>query len=537
MKNSCLLLLAQASFVSSLCGAPGASRPNILFIAVDDLRPELGCYGQSHIISPNIDRLATRGLLFNRAYCQQAICNPSRASLLTGLRPASEGVYDLQTHFREKVPDVVTLPQQFKNHGYHTQSLGKIFHPAFAMETAPGQKNLDDSPSWSVPPWRGGPRYYYTAYGEEIARKAFVVEYRKLAAEVEHWPEYAVHGLAAEAPDVPDSTLYDGEMTDRAIHALRELDERQKTAGPGEATPFFLGVGFLRPHLPYVAPKKYWDLYDADRIRLADNISPPKDAPPIALQHSWNEIRAQYDIPKTGSLTPEQMRYLRHGYYACVSFVDAQIGRLLDELDRLGLRDNTIVVFWGDHGYNLGEHALWAKLNNFETDTRVPLIVSVPGARAAGKKTDALVELVDLYPSLCELAGLSLPGHLEGTSFRPLFDDPGRAWKTAAFSEYLRRGNDNYRVLPLVTANPDASYSRYPREDTMGRTMRTDRYRFTLWEAVKAPHEVWAAELYDHQSDPDENVNIAGRPENAALVRELTDRLHRGWRAALTHIP
>jgi len=531
MKIPSWLLLAQAPLVSALCGAP-TGHPNVLFIVADDLRPELGCYGKSQIISPNIDRLAARGLVFNRAYCQQALCNPSRASLLTGLRPDSAGVYDLQTHFRQKVPNVVTLPQQFKNHGYHTQSLGKVFHPAFAMEVLPGSRNLEDPPSWSVPPWRGGPRYYYTPHGEEIARTAFALEYRESAAELDEWTEYLVHGLATEAPDVPDNMLYDGEMTDRAINVLRELGQRQNTAKPGEGTPFFLAVGFLKPHLAYVAPKKYWDLYDESKIEPADNIFPPKDAPPIALQNSWNEILAQYDIPKTGALTSAHHRHLRHGYYACVSFVDAQVGRLLAELDRLGLRDNTIIVFWGDNGYNLGEHSLWAKLNDFENDLRVPLIISAPGAKTAGKKTDALVELVDVYPSLCEMAGLPLPPHLEGTSFVPLLKDPGRAWKSAAFGEYPRLGMKSYKVIPLVIPNPDESYTKYPEEDTMGYSMRTDRYRLTLWQAMRDPSQVIAIELYDHQTDPAENVNIAGRAENAALVKELTAILRLGWRAA-----
>jgi arylsulfatase A-like enzyme len=296
-------------------------------------------------------------------------------------------------------------------------------------------------------------------------------------------------------------------MTDLAIRLLYEFKENRTFDHPTQIKPFFLAVGYIKPHLPFVAPKKYWDLYNPEEIELPDNPFPPKNAPPVAL-HSWSELRHYPGIPKDGPLLPEQARQLIHGYYACVSFVDAQIGRLLDELDKLGLRDDTIVVLWGDHGWHLGEQSLWCKHTNFEVATRSPLIVSAPGMQSIGKKTDALVELVDIYPSLCELAGLPLPAHLEGTSFVPLLNQPMRPWKTAAFSQY-------------------------PRSNLMGYTMRTNRHRLTIWEENDNPNQIKEIELYDHGTDPSENVNIAGLSDNADMVKKLTNKLRLGWRAAL----
>jgi len=473
---------------------PGTPPLNVLFIAADDLRPELGCYGKVHIHSPNMDRLASRGVVFNRAYCQYSVCNPSRSSLLTGLRPDSTGVMDNRTHFRKKAPEVVALPQQFKQHGYVTQAFGKIYHGAF--ETAYVGRKCDDEPSWSKPHWYGSPQYYFSPQGIEIARQQYAKKYKKPHADPDDWKTEFVQGLATEAPDVPDSTLYDGEMTDRAIKALGEL----------KGKPFFLAVGYLKPHLPFVAPKKYWDLYDGAKIEMPRPATAPKGAPAVAL-HASGELRGQYTNMRDDPLSEAQMRELRHGYYACVSFVDAQIGRLLAELDRLGLREQTIVILWGDHGWHLGELSLWGKSTNFELDSRAPLIVSAPGRKAAGAKCNALVEFVDIFPSLCELAALPLPAHLEGASFAPLLDTPDKPWKSAAFSQILRGQN-------------------------LGRTMRTDRYRFTRWHPLNKPEQTVALELYNLQNNPIEIENIAGRPENAALVKELSAKLEAGWRAA-----
>jgi arylsulfatase A-like enzyme len=258
-------------------------------------------------------------------------------------------------------------------------------------------------------------------------------------------------------------------------------------------------VGFLKPHLPFIAPKKYWDLYQRDAIPMAANPFPPKNVPKIALTN-WGELRAYSDIPAVGPLTDDQARTLKHGYYACVSYMDAQLGRVLEELDRLGLRGNTIVILWGDHGWKLGEHGLWCKHTNFENDARAPLICAAPGQKAAGRHTKALVEFVDIYPSLCELAGLPLPDHLEGDSFAALLDDAELPGEPTAISQY-------------------------PRGNIMGYSMRTDRYRLTLWQKRDATHETVAAELYDHENDPAENLNVAGDPANADLVAKLTEQL------------
>jgi len=491
MKHHSTLILLAMFTLCAMSGAAETQRPNVLFIALDDLRPELGCYGQKHIISPNIDRLAARGVVFNRAYCQYSVCNPSRASLLTGLRPDSTGVMDNGTHFRKKAPDIIALPQQFKLHGYTTQAFGKIYHGAF--ETAYVGRKCGDEPSWTEPHWYGSPQYYFSPQGIEIARQQYAKKYKKPHADPDGWKKEFVQGLATEAPDVPDRTLYDGQMTDLAIEALGKLKRK----------PFFLAVGYLKPHLPFVAPKKYWDFYDRSKIELPTPSAPPKDAAPMAL-HTSGELRGQYTNMKEKDPSPEQIRELRHGYYACVSFVDAQIGRLLAELDRLGLRENTIVILWGDHGWHLGEQSLWCKNTNFELDARAPLIVSAPGRKVTGIKCNALVEFVDIFPSLCELAGLPIPSHVEGTSFAPLLDAPDKPWKSAAFSQ-IKRG-------PVI-----------------GHSMRTDRYRFTRWQKQD---ETVALELYDYRNDPVELENIAARPENAALVQELTTKLDAGWRAA-----
>ncbi|MHC4444947.1 MAG: sulfatase [Planctomycetota bacterium] len=462
-------------------------KTNILFIAVDDLRPELKCYGQEQIISPNIDRLAQRGLVFERAYCQQAICMASRSSLLSGCRADTARIYTNRPT-RKLLPNTVFLPQYFKNNGYHTEGLGKIYH-----------NNHDDALSWSVPHWL--PEHYKDSYVTKAGRKLLQRmrdEARSAGKKDPFQGKRIVRGMPWEIFDGPEDELPDAEIAGRAIEVLNEV----------KGKPFFLGVGFLRPHLPFVAPRKYWDMYEPGDIKLADNPFAPKDVPDIAMSQS-SELRGQYrGVPQSGPIPDELSRRLIHGYYACVSFVDVQIGRVLNELNRLGLGGNTIIVLWGDHGWHLGDHGLWCKHTNFENATRSLLIVSVPGMKAAGAKTKALVEFVDIYPTLCELAGLPLPGHLEGTSFVPLLDNPRRQWKKAAFSHYPRGG---YKVL--------------------GCSMRTDRYRYTEWRRLE-DNQIVDVELYDYKSDPDENVNIAGRPGNAELEKRLA-RMHKaGWQDA-----
>ncbi|MBN1909500.1 MAG: sulfatase [Pirellulales bacterium] len=472
-----------------------APRLNVLFIAVDDLRPRLACYGEPNVKTPNIDRLAAEGLVFRRAYCQMAACNPSRCSLLTSRRPDTTTVFGNKKHFREALPDVVTLPQQFKLHGYHTQSLGKIFHGTLRSE------KHTDPVSWTVPEWRPPHVQYASPEGVEVIKRLYAKEIKKSKRSVAELMKRKMYrGLVWEAPDVPDSALMDGQVADKAIEVLRKVKDR----------PFFLGVGFFKPHAPYVAPKKYFDLYKLDDIVLPKNSHLPEDVPALAHNDS-KEVRNYHGFPKSGPVPEKTQREVILAYNACVSYVDAQIGRIFEQLDRLGLRDKTVIVLWGDHGYHLSHNGLWGKNTNFEASARVPLIVSVPGMKSAGKRTDAMVELVDLYPTLCDVCGVPPTEGLQGASFAPVLEKPDRPWKTAAFTQHPR---------PLY--DPKAS---------MGHSIRTDRYRLTEWTGPRLKKPVY--ELYDYQTDPGETVNLADRPEYTDQVTVLTKRLHAGWQAAV----
>jgi arylsulfatase A-like enzyme len=506
MKRVRLLTLLLLALGPTLLHAAG--RPNILFIAVDDLRPEFGAYGAGYIKSPNLDRLARAGLTFDRAYCQQAVCSPTRSSLMTGTRPDTTKVWDLVTHFRTALPDVVTLGQHFKNHGYFVQGMGKIYHGGF-----------DDPATWSVP-WQTPKAQTYgrpenNRYGrpgadpdDEAATKARKDRKSggKGKATPAEQPDAAAtktlnsRGPAFEASDVPDNTFQDGKVADLAVSTLNELKSRQQ--------PFFLAVGFVKPHLPFVSPQRYWDLYDPAKIELAPNKYRPKDAPDYAILPG-GELRNYKDIPET-SIPDDLARQLKHGYYAAISYMDAQVGKVLDELERLGLRENTIVILWGDHGWKLGEHDAWCKHSNCENDTHAALLLSVPGMRHAGAHTRSLVEFVDIYPTLSDLAGLPLPGHLEGLSFKPLLDDPTLPWKQAAFSQYPRpKGRSGTGPL-------------------MGYSMRTERHRFTVWVNRDDHSKVDAIELYDHVTDPQENQNLARQPGQADLVARLMEQWRKG---------
>ncbi|QNN23680.1 sulfatase [Planctomycetales bacterium ZRK34] len=462
--------------VLAFCSLAAAGKPNVLFIAVDDLRPEFNAYGATHIHSPNLDRLAARGLVFDRAYCQQAVCNPSRASLMSGRRPDTIRVWDLQTDMRHHIPDLVTIPQQFAKHGYHTERLGKIYHMGHGVG--------DDKASWTR-----RVNYKLAPRKDPESQKA----YQKQRAELKAAGRDAsrARGVPFAHPDCADNELFDGAMTDQAIKLLGELKDK----------PFFLAVGYLNPHLPFIAPKKYWNMYDHAAIKV-----PPKTEPdgitPYSLTN-WGELRAYVDIPRKGSLDEAKSRNLIHGYYAAVSYVDAQVGRLLDALDKQGLADNTIVILWGDHGWKLGEYGSWCKHTNMELDTHVPLLISAPGMKAAGKHSKALVEFVDIYPSLCELAGVPIPDGLDGRSFAPLLNDPDHPWKSSAFSQY-------------------------PRGKVMGYSMRTERYHFVRWvNRGDALGEALAVEVYDHQADPLEMNNLAADGQNSTLVKKLTEQYKR----------
>lgn len=448
--------------VATAAGA--ANRPNVLLLVADDLRAELNCLGSRHIQSPNLDRLAAAGRLFSRAYCQQAVCNPSRASFLTGLRPDTLQVWDLRTHFRKRQPDHPTLPQFFRQHGYETRCIGKLFH---------NTGNMGDPRSWSADAlFFEGPHSAdtITARRKNTQRKGDIPV-------IEHF-------------EVDDDAYWDGRIADAATGALREL----------QARPFFLAVGFWRPHLPFVAPKKYWDLYDPKKLPPPTSWTAPADCPPIAL-HDYKEIRGYALMPETYPIQPDFAARLRHGYYASISFLDEQIGKVLGALDRLGLRDNTIVAFISDHGFHLAEHGLWCKTSCFEYDARVPMIISAPGMKQPGTRSASLAELVDLYPTLADLAGLRAPAELEGTSLRPILEDPLATVKTGAFTQHPRPAY--YRGKPEV----------------MGVSVATKNFRYTEWRHL-ATGAVSAREFYNHRKTLNENRNEADNPKFAEDFKE-----------------
>lgn len=475
---SLALLAALATLLSACGGRPDAealSRPNVLFITVDDLRPMLGAYGERYMHTPHIDRLAENGLLFRRAFVQQAWCSPSRTSVLTGLRPDSTRVYDLVTHFRDTVPDVVTLPQYFRQHGYFTGAFGKVYH-----------RGMDDSLSWTEGTWEpdvADPLKHYVL-PENIDRL-----------------DAPKQGYAAptESAAVPDSAYPDGMITDRAIENLKRVRDR----------PFFLAVGFYKPHMPFNAPRTYWDLYDRTALPEPAVRDLPHGAADYAFMR-WKEHHNYDGVPAIPNGTPQPdsiARRFRHGYVASVSYVDAQVGRLLAALDETGVVDETIVVVWGDHGWKLGEYNTWSKHTLYDIDTRVPLIIDRPG-RPEGA-TDAIVELLDLYPTLTALAGLPPPAHTQGTSVRYLFDDAEAEGKEAAYSQFIR--------------NAERTYTTYSEAVAMGQAVRTDRYRLIRWITRSAAPDT-TVELYDHARDPRETMNRADDAEYADVVDRLMGR-------------
>ncbi len=487
-----------------LAGAADEGKYNVLFIAVDDMRTTLGCYGAPVVKTPNIDALAAGGMVFERAYCQQALCSPSRTSLLTGCRPDTTRVHSLQDHFRKFIPDVVTLPQCFKQNGYVTQGLSKIYHPG-----------LDDPDSWTIPHWDPkAPTYHkpeslaaYKKRSEELASQKVVPKDQVLERDPKTGMAMSIKrqanavklkGPAWEDPDIADNELVDGKTADKAVESLRQLKDKR----------FFLAVGFHKPHLPFVAPKKYHDMYKIEDIRTAPNPFAPKDCPEVALYNS-SELRAYTDVPDVGPVDEKKQKELIKAYYAAVSYIDAQIGKVVDELGRLGLRDKTIIVLWGDHGWQLGEHNIWCKHTNFEEATHAPLIIRVPGQKPG--RTRQLSEFVDIYPTVCEAAGLAIPPGREGASLMPVIRNPEHQWKRAAFSQYPRPNK------------------------VMGYSMRTDNYRYTEW--IKDEKDVVGVELYDYKADPQGNVNIAGKPENKELVAKLAKMLKEGWKGAAPTTP
>lgn len=448
-----------------------AEKFNVLMIMADDFRPELASYG-SAAITPNLDRLARQSLQFRQAYCQQAVCNPSRSSMLTGLRPDTLGLWNNGTHFRELNPDVMTLPLWFRQHGYTTRCVGKIFHNWHT-------KIKGDPQSWSSPEF-----LHYANHGDDKALVAGELPTNKASLAPRNYGAVPLY----ECRDVPDEAYYDGRVAAEAVRVLNEIRNK----------PFFLAVGFWKPHAPFNAPKKYWDMYDRDKLPKLDS-NRPVGAPEIAF-HDSREILGI--APNQINLTEEQMAEIRHGYFANISYLDAQLGKVLDALQNSGVADHTIITFAGDHGYHLGEHGLWAKTSNFEYDARVPLLMSIPGMKTRGKTTQSLVELVDLFPTLVDLAQLPYPARLDGKSLKPLIEDTQAEVKPAAFTQHPR------------PAYFDREPERVPK--VMGYSVQTAQGRYTQWRNWKTG-EIMAEELYEKDQQPAELINRADDPDFADM--------------------
>jgi iduronate 2-sulfatase len=461
--------------------ADAAERPNVLLILVDDLKPALGCYGDPAAKTPHIDRLAARGMRFDLAYCNQAVCAASRYTLLLGARSTSTGLYDLGHRLRRWLPDAVTLPQFFSRHGYRSESLGKVFHV--------GHGNVGDPQSFDVPPFSDLVIEYRDPESTPggLTREEALFANERLGA-IGSLPR----GRAFESPDVADEAYADGRVAAETIRRLGLAAARRSADG----TPFFIAAGFVRPHLPFSVPRRYWDLHDPSSLPRPGIGEPPQAAPAYALKRG-GEIAAYAPVPESGLVDEPLARQLIHGYYASASYVDAQIGRVLDEVDRLGLFENTIVVLWGDHGFHLGDHGFWTKHTNYEQATRIPLIVVAPGVTQPGTVSSQPVESVDLYPTLADLAGLPRPDGpqpLDGLCL------------TAVLTDSARR-------LPRAHAQHC-----FPRGERLGRAVRTDRHRLVEWRA-NDPAVGVEYELYDYEIDPHETRNRAA--EQPEIVEHL----------------
>jgi iduronate 2-sulfatase len=452
---------------------------NVLFIAVDDMRTELNCYGASHIHSPNIDRLAANGIRFTNAYVQQSICMASRASLMTGYRPERHGIYTGEP-VGDLTPGVLTMNKLFAQNGYSTSAFGKIYHYKSDHLEQFGEEFMDPTEKW---PGRG----YYTdeAIEQMQYNEAHPVKGRNQKD----------RGPAYEFADVPDSAYIDGYNTE---YALRKMKSYKK-----EGKPFFMAIGFHKPHLPFVAPKKYWDMYPLESVNQPEIQEPPENANKYTLR-PWGELRNYYGMPKTNApVGPDTTLILRQGYYACVSYVDALIGKLLDELKALELDKNTVIVLWGDHGYKLGDYGYWCKWSNMDIDTRVPLIIKVPGGKG-NVASNAQVELLDMYPTLADLCGLEKPDHLEGKSLLPVLNDPALEWE-----------DEVYSIWPHDRTEYD--------ETVMGYSVKNSQFNYVEWIQLNTG-EVLATELYDHKLDPKETRNVVDDPQYAGEIARLAEK-------------
>ena len=489
-------------------------KPNVLFISIDDLRPSLGVYGDEIVHSPNIDKIASEGITFMEAFSQSAVCAPSRASLMTGVRPDSTRVWHLGDKFREINPAAVTMPQHFSKNGYYTVNLGKIFH-----------NYMPDSISWDEPDlrpaqykkkeWLGrdGETFYIdpAVHESQAIKRDSLLKLRPVRY-ADGWNT----GPAWEAADVHDTMYYDGALNKLTMQTLTRIAKMDQ--------PFYMGLGYFRPHLPFTAPKKYWELYDPETIPLAPNADLTAKAP-LYTMNSMYELR-HYDgfrhiaHPTEGKqFGMDTIRTLRQGYYASVSYIDALIGELVQHMKDIGIYDNTIIVIWGDHGYKLGDHNSWGKMTNYNIDLKVPIIIRTPDQQNQGVKTEAITELVDLFPTVCELAGVAVPSYMQGTSMVPLMEDPQRDWKSAAFSQFHRR--------PKVSADG----KRY-----MGYSINTYNHHYVEWYTWNHKKGLRGkkvdVELYDRSADPHEFVNIAAHEDMKGIVAQLSLQLEQGWQEA-----
>jgi len=520
-----LVALLSISFQTTTI-AQKKEKLNVLFIAIDDLKPILGCYGNKLIHTPNIDRLASMGTVFLNNYCQQAVCGPTRASLMTGKRPDYTKVWDLKTTMRSINPDIVSIPQYFASQGYSTQGIGKVYDPRCV------DKKIDE-PSWTVPYYKTDLKYYAEEFGEPVLGRYQLPETKALAEKYinealaqgmkkNEANEYAMKKIkpSTECVDVPDNAYNDGANILQAKDILKDLSK--------SSIPFFFAVGIAKPHLPFVAPKKYWDLYSREEMPIEKYQEKPKNAVDVAF-HNAGEIRAYTDIaPLTSfsdtknfglTLPLDKQKELIHGYYAAISYTDAQVGILLNTLDELGLTKNTIIVLWGDHGWHLGDHNLWCKHTNFEQATHAPLIISSPKIKSGKSKSQT--EFVDIFPTLCDLAGLTVPTYLDGKSLMPIMKNNNEIVKEFSVSQYPRSGGD-----------PETERLGYAGAKVMGYSIRTSQYRYTVWMGSNFRSSqkfdknlIIGEELYDYINDPEETENVVNEKNYNSISGELKNKM------------
>ncbi|MGQ1891322.1 sulfatase [Thermophagus sp. OGC60D27] len=489
MKLKIITIIGLVFFILS-GGFAQSEKPNVLFILVDDLKPTLGTYGDEIAVSPNIDKLADMGMRFNNAYCNQAVCVASRYNLMLGSRSTSTGLVHFGKELRDAYPDAVTLPQYFKRAGYHAESMGKVFHI--------GHGNTNDEASWSIPHHKDKVIEYVLpeSTNRELTREEAYFQNTRMYIEDTPSNKELPRGAAWESPDVLDDAYADGRVATHAIDRLRKLKKKADQ-------PFFMAVGFARPHLPFSVPKKYWDLYNPEELPMPQYEEFPEDAPRLAGKRN-GEITQFKPVPQksNGIYADSLKRKLIHGYYAGVSYTDAQVGRVIDELKRLDMDKNTIIVLWGDHGWHLGDHGTWTKHTNYEQANRIPLLLVAPGVTKPGSETMQIAETVDIYPTLAELAGLEKPDvvqPVDGVSLVPVLKDGETKLKDHAYHAYIK-----WRHL--------------------GEAIRTSRYRMVRWTSLKDKDAEVLYELYDYENDPLETKNIAA--DNSAIVAELENILN-----------